>query len=185
MLCPLFDVLLLSTVILLFSLLFLLLQLTCLCATECCWAVSPQVYFVESVRHLGNWRMWHETSPCWYIVNAFPQPALLWTLLALRLYDSYTRYSVFAYVYICRRVYHWCQTVVGPPAERSTAQPGQVWIDRPLRRCVNLSRRQHLRNALFDALHQLSGTHYQKLFSIIITIIIITQDNVYSAVIMT
>jgi len=37
--------------------------------------------------------------------------------------------------------------------------------DRPLRRCVNLSRRQHLRNALFDALHQLSGTHYRKLFS--------------------
>jgi len=26
-----------------------------------------------------------------------------------------------------------------------------------------LSRRQHLRNALFDALHQLSGTHYRRL----------------------
>jgi len=26
--------------------------------------------------------------------------------------------------------------------------------DRPLRRCVDLSRRQHLRNALFDALHR-------------------------------
>jgi len=39
--------------------------------------------------------------------------------------------------------------------------------DRPLRRCVNLSRRQHLRNALFDALHQLSGTHYQNLFSVV------------------
>ena len=35
-----------------------------------------------------------------------------------------------------------------------------------LRRCVNLSRR-HLRNALFDALHQLSGTHYRKLFSVV------------------
>ena len=39
--------------------------------------------------------------------------------------------------------------------------------DRPLRRCVNLSRRQHLRNTLFDALHQLSGTHYRKLFSVV------------------
>ena len=39
--------------------------------------------------------------------------------------------------------------------------------DRPLRRCVNLSRRQHLRNALFDAPHQLSGTHYRKLFSVV------------------
>ena len=39
--------------------------------------------------------------------------------------------------------------------------------DRPLRRCVNLSRRQHLRNALFDALRQLSGTHCRKLFSIV------------------
>ena len=39
--------------------------------------------------------------------------------------------------------------------------------DRPLRRSVNLSRRQHLRNALFDALHQLSGTHYRKLFSVV------------------
>jgi len=36
--------------------------------------------------------------------------------------------------------------------------------DRPLRRCVKLSRRQHLRNVLFDALRQLSGTHYRKLF---------------------
>jgi len=35
------------------------------------------------------------------------------------------------------------------------------------RRCVNLSRRQHLRDALFDALHQLSGTHYRKLFSVV------------------
>ena len=26
---------------------------------------------------------------------------------------------------------------------------------------------QHLRNALFDALHQLSGTHYRKLFSVV------------------
>jgi len=26
--------------------------------------------------------------------------------------------------------------------------------DRPLGRCINLSRRQHLRNALFDALHR-------------------------------
>ena len=32
---------------------------------------------------------------------------------------------------------------------------------------VNLSRRQHLRNALFGALHQLSGTHYRKLFSLV------------------
>jgi len=35
--------------------------------------------------------------------------------------------------------------------------------------CMNqshLSRLQHLRNALFDALHQLSGTHYRKLFSV-------------------
>jgi len=39
--------------------------------------------------------------------------------------------------------------------------------DRPLRCCVNLSRRQHLRNALFDALNQLSGTHYRKLFSVV------------------
>jgi len=39
--------------------------------------------------------------------------------------------------------------------------------DRPLRRCVNPSRRQHLRNALFDALHQPSGTHYRRLFSIV------------------
>ena len=28
-------------------------------------------------------------------------------------------------------------------------------------------RRQHLRNALFDALRQLSGTHYRKLFSVV------------------
>jgi len=34
------------------------------------------------------------------------------------------------------------------------------------RRCVNLSRRQHLRNALFDVLHRQSGTHYWNLFSI-------------------
>ena len=39
--------------------------------------------------------------------------------------------------------------------------------DRPLRRCVNLSRRQHLRKALFGALRQLSGTNYQKVFSIV------------------
>ena len=39
--------------------------------------------------------------------------------------------------------------------------------DRPLRRCVNLSRRQYLRNALFEVLHQLSGTHYRKLFSVV------------------
>ena len=32
--------------------------------------------------------------------------------------------------------------------------------DRPLRRCVNLSRRQHLRSALTDALLRLFGTHY-------------------------
>jgi len=32
---------------------------------------------------------------------------------------------------------------------------------------INLSRRQHSRNALFDALHQLSGTHYRKLFLIV------------------
>ena len=32
---------------------------------------------------------------------------------------------------------------------------------------VNLPRRQHLWNALFDALHQLSGTHYRKLFSLV------------------
>jgi len=38
---------------------------------------------------------------------------------------------------------------------------------RNLRRCVNLSRRQHLRNALFGALRQLSGTHYRKLFSVV------------------
>jgi len=38
--------------------------------------------------------------------------------------------------------------------------------DRPLWRCVKLSRRQHLRNVLFDALRQLSGTHYRKLFSV-------------------
>ena len=42
-----------------------------------------------------------------------------------------------------------------------------IWNSLPLRRCVNLSRRQHLRNALFDALHQLSGTHYRKLFSVV------------------
>ena len=35
------------------------------------------------------------------------------------------------------------------------------------RRCVNLSRRRHLRNALFDALRQLSGTHKRKLFSVV------------------
>ena len=39
--------------------------------------------------------------------------------------------------------------------------------DRPLRRCVNLLRRRRLRNALFDALRQLSGTHYRKLFSVV------------------
>ena len=36
--------------------------------------------------------------------------------------------------------------------------------------CMNqshLSRLQHLRNALFDALHQLSGIHYRKLFSVV------------------
>ena len=32
--------------------------------------------------------------------------------------------------------------------------------DRPLRRCVNLSRRRHLRSALTDALLRLFGTHY-------------------------
>jgi len=32
---------------------------------------------------------------------------------------------------------------------------------------VAILRRQHLRNALFDALHQLYGTHYQKLFLIV------------------
>ena len=32
---------------------------------------------------------------------------------------------------------------------------------------VNLSRRQHLRNVLFDALRQLSGTHLRKLFSVV------------------
>ena len=31
---------------------------------------------------------------------------------------------------------------------------------------ISLSRRQHLRNVLFDALRQLSGTHYRKLFSV-------------------
>ena len=39
--------------------------------------------------------------------------------------------------------------------------------DRPLRRCINLLRRRHLRNALFDALRQLSGTHCRKLFSVV------------------
>ena len=41
------------------------------------------------------------------------------------------------------------------------------FCDRPLQCSVNLSRRQHLRNVLFDALHQLSGTHYRKLFSVV------------------
>ena len=41
-------------------------------------------------------------------------------------------------------------------------------IFRSLRRSsVNLSRRQHLGNALFDALHQLSGTYYRKLLSVV------------------
>ena len=41
----------------------------------------------------------------------------------------------------------------------------------PLRRCVSLSRRQHSRNALFNALHRLSGTHYRKLFSVIVSLL--------------
>jgi len=39
--------------------------------------------------------------------------------------------------------------------------------DRPLRRCVNLLRRRRLRNALFDALRQLSGTRCRRLFSVV------------------
>ena len=42
-----------------------------------------------------------------------------------------------------------------------------IGIASSLLKCVNLSRRQHLRNALFDALRQLSGTHYRKLFSVV------------------
>ena len=59
---------------------------------------------------------------------------------------------------------------------RSTSMPSYLRLltrTRPqpaidhIRRCVNLSRRQHLRNVLFDALHQLSGTLYRKLFSVV------------------
>ena len=49
-----------------------------------------------------------------------------------------------------------------PPGERQQNVAVLASIN-----CVNLSRRQHLRNALFDALHQLSGTHYRKLFSVV------------------
>ena len=42
-----------------------------------------------------------------------------------------------------------------------------IGIASSLLKCVNLSRQQHLRNALFDALRQLSGTHYRKLFSVV------------------
>ena len=58
----------------------------------------------------------------------------------------------------------WKQT--DEPTARRTAVAAAD-DDRPLRRCVNLSRRQHLRNALFDALRQLSGTHCRKLFSVV------------------
>jgi len=37
----------------------------------------------------------------------------------------------------------------------------------PCKNGLNLSRQQHLQNALFDALRQLSGTHYRKLFSVV------------------
>jgi len=59
---------------------------------------------------------------------------------------------------------------------RSTSTPSYLRLlikdrehDRnlPLRLCVNLLRRQHLRNTLFDALRQLSGTHCRKLFSVV------------------
>jgi len=56
------------------------------------------------------------------------------------------------------------RTLSPNPASRTRPQPA---IDHYGVRCVNLSRQQHLRNALFDALHQLSGTHYRKLFSVV------------------
>ena len=51
-------------------------------------------------------------------------------------------------------------------ASQSAAMHAYSLLGHSLRRCVDLSRR-HLRNALFDALHQLSGTHYRKLFSVV------------------
>jgi len=50
------------------------------------------------------------------------------------------------------------------PGSRTRPQPA---IDHYDAVSINLSQRQHLRNALFDALHQLSGTHYRKLFSVV------------------
>jgi len=43
----------------------------------------------------------------------------------------------------------------------STTDNTATTCDRPLRRCVNLSRRRLLRSALTDALYQLSGTYYR------------------------
>ena len=57
--------------------------------------------------------------------------------------------------------------IVPPSPAQSRIENIAATCDRPLRRCVNISRLQHLRNALFDALHQLSETHYRKLFSVV------------------
>ena len=45
----------------------------------------------------------------------------------------------------------------------------------PCKNGLNLSRQQHLQNALFDALRQLSGTHYRKLFSVVTLLHFLSQ----------
>jgi len=69
-----------------------------------------------------------------------------------------------------RHLTHWnlmASQLENPSAQAQTHAHMGRQTHLPLRRCVNFSRRQHLRNALFDALHQLSGTHYRKLFSVV------------------
>ena len=51
----------------------------------------------------------------------------------------------------------------------------------PCKNGWNLSRRQHLQNALFDALRQLSGTHYRKLFSVVTLLQFLSLDKRHSS----
>ena len=73
---------------------------------------------------------------------------------------------------------------MGRPHQQTRLLPGMLPIgtagqtdntdttcDRPLRRCVNLSRRRLLQSAFTDALHQLSRTDYRKL-SLIVTVLL-------------
>jgi len=58
-------------------------------------------------------------------------------------------------------------TIMSVPNHAAKLCASRMSSDRPLQRCVNFSQLQHLRNALFDAQRQLSGTHYRKLFSVV------------------